>query len=67
MKIKYTLLQKTVLHEKYFYTKREPIQIPFSIQKLTIFFYLDINLCAKVLIKHKRKNFKWLQNDFMKD
>ena len=39
----FTLLQKTLLHEKYFSTKFEPIKIPFSIQKLTISFYFDIN------------------------
>ena len=38
---KKTLLQNTLLNEIYFSRKLEPIKIPFSIRKLTIFFYFD--------------------------
>ena len=36
----FTLLQKTLLHKKYYSTTLEPIKIPFIIRKLTLFFFL---------------------------
>ena len=56
----FTLIQKTLLHEKYFYTKLEPIKIPFSIRKLIFFFVLSY-----VRRKRKINIFKLLQNDFI--
>ena len=40
--------------------------LPFSIQKLTIFF-IGISLCARVWVKKNRNIFMWSQNNFIED